>query len=178
MYLLLISFENVIPIHIAELLKTKGAASACEFVKHGILGTTVAFSLLIVPLSILGRPILRLLYGPAMVAFYVPLVLQMVSIVVQAAVTQSFYLFRGLRDTRALLRSNALSAVASVGTVYLFGHLWKAPGIVLSSLFGQAIVVAYFIVHWIRHREELLLRYPPPGSSVTGAEIGALESEV
>jgi O-antigen/teichoic acid export membrane protein len=113
-----------------------------------------------VPLSIFGRPLLRLLYGPAMVAFYVPLVLQMVSIVVQAAVTQWFYLFRGLCDTRALLRANALSAIASIGTVYLFGHLWKAPGIVLSSLLGQVIVVAYFIMHWMRHREQLLLRYP------------------
>ncbi|MGC2210406.1 MAG: hypothetical protein WA532_09885 [Candidatus Korobacteraceae bacterium] len=170
MYLLLLACENVVPIHIAELLQTKGAASACEFVKHGILATTVSFSLLILPLSIFGRTILRLLYGPAMVAFYIPLLLQMVNTVVQAAVTLSFYLFRGLRDTRALLRANALSAMASVGTVYLFGHQWKAPGIVLSSLFGQVIVVAYFFLHWMRHRRELLLRYPPPKLSETEAE--------
>lgn len=178
MYLLLVSFENVIPIRIAEILKAKGTAGAVEYVKHAILGTTAFFSLLILPLSILGRPILRLLYGPAMVAFYLPLVLQMVNIVVQAAATQSFYLFRGLQDTRALLRANALSAAASVGTVYLFGRLWLTPGIVLSSLCGQVIIVAYFISHWMRHREEFLLRYPSPNSPRDDVQVSNLPNEV
>jgi|GEM_PF-1068320 O-antigen/teichoic acid export membrane protein len=163
--LVLTSIENVVPIRIAEELKKTGAQGAYSFTRRAIVGGTALFGLLIVPIGIFGRPILRFLYGPAMVAFYVPMLLQLASIVVQIASNLWVYFYRGVRDTRALLRGNALSAIASVATVYFFGHLWQAPGIVLSSLFGLASAVVYFIVHWMRHREELLLRYPPYSSS-------------
>ena len=158
--LVLTSIENVVPIRIAEELKKTGAQGAYRFTRRAIVIGTALFGLLLVPVGIFGRPILRFLYGPAMVAFYVPMLLQLASIVVQIASNLWVYFYRGVRDTRALLRGNALSAIASVATVYLFGHLWQAPGIVLSSLFGLASAVVYFIVHWMRCREELLLRYP------------------
>jgi O-antigen/teichoic acid export membrane protein len=104
-----------------------------------------------------------------MVAFYVPMLLQLASIVVQIASNLWVYFYRGVRDTRALLRGNALSAIASIATVYLFGHLWQAPGIVLSSLFGLASAVVYFIVHWMRHRDELLILYPSQSLSNANA---------
>jgi O-antigen/teichoic acid export membrane protein len=177
-YLLFTSFENVVPIRIAEVLKTRGTASAYSFVKRLILCTAAFFGLLILPVGIFGRPILRLLYGPALVTFYLPMVIQLVSVVVQAVSLQQYYFFRALQDSRALLKSNALCAMVSVGTVYFFGHLWNAPGIMLSSLCGQAIVVAYFMLHWVRHREELLLRYPSLSPLKTDVAINTAENNL
>jgi O-antigen/teichoic acid export membrane protein len=138
---------------------------------------TTLFALLVLPVAIFGRPLLRFFYGPAMAAFYVPMVLQLVSVLVQAVAIQSFYFFRGLHDTRALFRANVLSAFASLATVYLFGHLWKAPGIVLSSLFSQVVLVVYYALHWARHRNELLLLYPPRGSFKDDLDKVASEAE-
>jgi O-antigen/teichoic acid export membrane protein len=145
---------------IAEELKKNGTAGAYALMQRAIWTGTVAFSALVIPISIFGRPLLHLLYGPAMVAFYMPMLLQLVGIVIQSAITMWFYLYRGLRETRVLLQASALCAVADLAAVYFFGHLWQAPGIVLASLFGQVLTVAYCILYWSRHREELLMRFP------------------
>ncbi len=176
--MVLSALENVIPIRIAEELKKNGTAGAFAFVKRVTLLITALFSLLILPAAIFGRPILRFLYGPAMEAFYLPMVLQLVSVLVQAVAIQSFYFFRGLHDTRALLRANVISAIASLGTVYLFGHLWKAPGIVLTSLFSQVVLVAYYALHWTRYRDELLLLYPSNGLVKPGSEDAISEIRI
>jgi O-antigen/teichoic acid export membrane protein len=158
--LVLASLENFIPIRISEELKMRGTAGAYAFVRRFILYATTLFGLLIVPVAFFGRPVLRLLYGPVMVAFYAPMLLQLLTIVVRTVAIESSYLFRGLHDSRALLRANALSALASVSTIYIFGRLWNASGIVLSSMLGQLAMTAYFAFHWWRHKDELLLRYP------------------
>ena len=175
--LVLAALENVIPIRVSEELRKSGTAGAFAFIKRVILLITTLFALLVLPVAIFGRPLLRFFYGPAMAAFYVPMVLQLVSVLVQAVAIQSFYFFRGLHDTRALFRANVLSAFASLATVYLFGHLWKAPGIVLSSLFSQVVLVVYYALHWARHRNELLLLYPPRGSFKDDLDKVASEAE-
>jgi O-antigen/teichoic acid export membrane protein len=181
--LVLTSIENVIPIRIAEELKRTGAKGAYVLTRRTIVGGTVLFSLLLVPVGIFGRPILRILYGPAMMAFYVPMLLQLGSIVVQIASNLWVYFYRGVRDTRALLRGNALSAITSIATVYLFGRLWQAPGIVLASLLGMASAVMYFMLHWVRHREELVLRYPTgslftPAATVAVSDVESAEIDL
>jgi O-antigen/teichoic acid export membrane protein len=158
--LVLSSLENVIPIRISEELKSRGTAGAYVFVRRVMLYATSLFALLLVPVALFGRPILRLLYGPVMVAFYFPMLLQLLTIVVRTIAIESFYFFRGLHDTRALLRANAFSAIASVSSIYFLGRVWNASGIVISSLLGQLVVVAYFALHWSRHKDDLLLRYP------------------
>lgn len=164
--MVLSSLENVIPIRVAEEIKRNGAASAHAYLQRAIFSCFVLLSPLLVIVAIFGRSILRLLYGPAMVAFYVPMVLQLVCILVQIAGRPWFFFYRGVQDTSALLRGNLLSALASVSTVYLFGHLWKAPGVVLASIFGQMMIVAYSTLHWMRNREKLLLRYPKNSTGV------------
>jgi O-antigen/teichoic acid export membrane protein len=159
-YLVLNSLENIIPMRIAEEIKKKGAEGAYSFIKRAIFGGTLFFGLLILPVGVFGRPILRLLYGPAMVAFYLPMLLQLTSIVIQIASILWFHFYRSIQDTRALVRANVISAITSVATVYLFGHLWKAPGIVLSSLLGQTMIVLYSMLHWHYHRKHILLRHP------------------
>jgi O-antigen/teichoic acid export membrane protein len=159
-FLILIATENVFPMRIAEELAKHGTAGAYALVQRAIWVGTAVFGLLVIPISIFGRSLLHLLYGPPMVAFYLPMLLQLVGIVVQSAITMWFYFYRGVRDTRALLQASALCAAADVAAVYFFGRLWQAPGIVLASLLGQILTVGYCMLYWSRHREELLLRYP------------------
>jgi len=180
--LVLTSLENVVPIRIAEELNKTGARGAYRFTQRAIVGGIALFGVLIVPIGVFGRPILRFIYGPTMVVFYVPMLLQLVGVVMQAASNLWVYFYRGIRDSRALLRANALSAITSIATVYLFGHLWGASGIVTSSLVGLASAVAYFIMHWMRHRERILLQYPARSSfkriaavSVPGNEYAEID---
>jgi O-antigen/teichoic acid export membrane protein len=159
--LVLNSIENVVPIRLAEELKVKGTAGAYKFIQRAILVGVVSLGLILVPLGLFGRPILGFLYGPAMEAFYLPMLLQLSAIVVWIAGRLWFYLYRGVRDTRALLRANALSAIVSLATVYFLGHLWQASGVVLASLLGQMSIVVYCMFHWLCYRHELLLRFLP-----------------
>jgi Na+-driven multidrug efflux pump len=158
-YLFLIAIENVVPIRIAEELKRKGTAEAYAFTQRAIWGGVAIFGSIVLPIGIFGRQLLHLLYGPAMIAYYLPMVLQLVSIVVQAAISMWLYFYRGLQDTRALLQVNVTYAIVNIATVYWFGRLWQAPGIVLSSLLAQLIAIAYCINYWTRHSKELLLRH-------------------
>ena len=183
--LLLTSLENVVPIRISEELKTGGTAAAYKYVVRVTIGAAALFTLLLLPVGIFGRTILRVLYGPVMVAFYLPMLLQLVVVVARTVAIESFYFFRGLHDARALLRASALSAISSVGTIYFFGHFWQASGIVLCSLLGQVVIIVYFIFYWIHHRHELLLRFPPggpvkanPGEMVYKSNVQEITCEV
>jgi hypothetical protein len=158
-YLVLNSLDNFVPIKIGEELKRGGTAAAYRFVKRAIWGGTILFSLFVLPIAIFGRPILRILYGPAMVAFYWPMLFQLITIVIQTSAVLWFHLFRGLHDSQALVRGSAACAVASAATVYLFGHYWQASGIVLASLTGQVAIVVYSILHWKRREHEFLSRF-------------------
>jgi O-antigen/teichoic acid export membrane protein len=162
--LVLTSLDNVLPIKIAEILKTRGTNGAYAFTRKSILLASLLLGSLLVPVAVFGRPLLRLVYGSAVVAFYVPMLLQLVNIIVGIATRLWFYLYRGVRDTRAILRANVLCAITSVATVYALGHYWNAAGIIMASLLGQVAIVAYCISHWRRYREELLSRYPQPST--------------
>jgi O-antigen/teichoic acid export membrane protein len=170
-YLVLNSLDNFVPIKIAEELKRSGTAAAYRFIVKAIWGGTVLFSLFILPIAVFGRPILRVLYGPAMVAFYWPMLLQLITIVIQTSAVLWFHLFRSLQDSRALLRGSAACAVASAATVYWFGHYWQASGIVRASLTGQVAIVAYCIFHWKRHEHQLLSRFPGAEKTPQTAEV-------
>ncbi len=160
MYLILMSFENVAPIRMAEELKRHGAAGTYALVQRWILGATLFFSLTMAPISVFGRPILRLLYGPALVAFYWPMVLQLITIVVSAATMLWFHFYRTVQETEAMLEANGLAAAANLLTVYWFGHLWNATGIVISILLGQVVIALHCMFYWARHRGAILARYP------------------
>jgi O-antigen/teichoic acid export membrane protein len=163
--LVLTSLDNVLPLKIADILKAKGTPGAYRFTRSAMLFAAVGLGSLLVPVAVFGRPLLRLVYGPAVVAFYVPMLLQLVNIVVGIATRLWFYLYRGVRDTRAILRANFLCAMTSVATVYILGHFWGASGIVLTSLLGQVAIVAYCTLHWRRYRQELMARYPEPSEA-------------
>lgn len=163
--LVLTSLDNVLPLKIADILKAEGTPGAYRFTRNMMLLATVSLGSLLVPVAVFGRPLLRLVYGPAVVAFYVPMLLQLVSIVVGIATRLWFYLYRGVRDTRAILRANILCAVTSVATFYVLGHLWGVSGIVLAYLLGQVAIVTYCVLHWTRYRRELVARYPEPSAT-------------
>jgi len=158
--LLLTSLDNVLPIRIAELLKSSGTDGAYQFTRRWIFLASTVLGALLIPIALFGRPLLRLVYGPAVIAFYLPMLLQLVNIIVGIATRLWFYLYRGVRDTRAILRANMMCAVLSIGCVYPLGHFWQASGIVLSSVLGQIGIVAYCFFHWRLYRDELLERYP------------------
>jgi hypothetical protein len=176
-YLVLSSLDNVIPMQVAGELKRKGTAGAYVFIQRAIYGGMASLGLLLLPIGIFGRPILKAVYGPDVVAFYVPMLLQLLGMVMQIPSRLWGFLYRGLQDTQALVRANALSATTSIATVYWFGHLWDASGVALSGLCSQLLVVVYCIHHWMRHREDLLLRYLPEGSARSQLPTVALENE-
>lgn len=158
--LVLTSLENVIPLKIGELLKTKGTSAAFAYTRKAIIGSTVILALILVPVAIFGRSIIRFVYGPAVVAFYIPMLLQLVAIVL--AITQRLwiYFYRGVQDTRAILRANLVCSVAGVAGLFVFGPIWKASGVVLASLCAYMALIIYCAFHWVYSQDELLRRYP------------------
>lgn len=173
MNLVLAAIENVMPIRMAEQLKKSGAAGAFLLTQKMILAGAVIFAVAALPIAIFGRQILRLLYGPAMVPFYWAMVLQLSTLVVQVASNLYVYFYRSVRDTTPLVRAYAVNAVVSLVTVYTFGRLWDATGIVLSSLVGMFAGVAYFVAYWAKHRARLLERYPAGLMTETAAAAAA-----
>ena len=160
-YLVLSSLDNVIPMKIAEELHHKGSAGTYKFILRSIQLGTLAFVLLLLPIAIYGRSILTLVYGPALVVFYVPLLLQLSGVIMQVSSRLWIFLYRGLLDTRAVVRANIVSVVFALVTVYSFGRWWGATGIALSGLFSQCAVVVYCVGYWHLHRLDLLGRHVP-----------------
>jgi len=161
-YLILTSLENVVPIRLAEELKKEGAAGAYALAQRWILYSTIFFSVMIVPIAVFGKTILRVLYGPALVAFYWPMFLQLITIVVTAATMLWFHFYRTVQETPVMLQANGLAAMANLLTVYWFGHLWHASGIVISMLLGQVVIALHCIFYWARYRGAILARHPVP----------------
>ncbi len=163
-YLILISFENIVPIRLAEELKKSGAAGAHALAQRWIVGATFFLTLATVPIAIFGKTILRVLYGPALEAFYWPLLLQLVSMVVSCAGMLWIHLYRSVHQTAPILHANGLATIANLLTVYWFGHLWGASGIVLSILLGQVVMALYWMLFWARNRLAILACYPSAGA--------------
>jgi O-antigen/teichoic acid export membrane protein len=134
--------------------------------------STLALGLLLIPIAIFGRSILRIVYGAAVVAFYVPMLLQLANMVIGIVTRLWFYFYRGVHDTRAVLRANALCTIVGVSTLFILGPLWKSTGVVLASLCSYVAIVVYCVYHWNRYKEELLLRFPGD-SSVVAATSGS-----
>lgn len=163
-YLILMSFENVVPIRLAEELKREGAIGTYVLAQRWIFGATLFFAVATLPIGFFGKTILRVLYGPALVAFYWPMLLQLLTIVVSAATMLWFHFYRTVHETPVMLQANGLAALANLLTVYWFGHLWNASGIVISMLLGQVVIALHCMLYWARHRDEILARYPVPGA--------------
>lgn len=172
MNLVLTAIENVMPIRMAEELKKNGAAGAFALTQKAIFAGAAIFALVALPIAIFGHQILRLLYGPAMAPFYWPMVLQLACLIVQVASNLYVYFYRSVRDTRPVMRAYAVNAVASLVTVYAFGRLWDATGIVLSSLAGMLAGVAYFVAYWAKHRMQLLESHPAQMAAAAQAATG------
>jgi O-antigen/teichoic acid export membrane protein len=164
LYLFLLSSENVIPIRIAEELRKNGPAGAHAFTVRIITIAVAAAVGIIAPIAFFGRSILAFIYGPAVAVFYLPMVLTLVYTVLQGTTTMWFYLYRGVKDSRAIVTATAISAIGSVATVYWFGHLWNATGIVLSTMLGQVVTFAYCMLHWRASRDKFLLNQEFPKS--------------
>ena len=157
LYLFLLSSENVVPIRIAEELRKNGPVGAHAFTMR-IIAIAVAASVgIIAPIAFFGRSILAFIYGPAVAVFYLPMVLTLVCTVLQGTTTMWFHLYRGMRDSRAIVMATAINAIGSVATIYWFGHLWHATGIVLATMLGQIVTFAYCMLHWRASREKFLL---------------------
>jgi O-antigen/teichoic acid export membrane protein len=171
-YLILMSFENVVPIRMAEELKKSGAQGTYALAQRWIVVSSLLFALALVPIAIFGKPILKFLYGPALVAFYWPMVLQLATIVVTAATMLWFHLYRTVQETPVMLQANGLAALANLLTVYWFGRLWNASGIVISMLLGQVVIALFCMFYWARHRASILERYPAPDVAVSAESLG------
>ncbi len=161
-YLLLISLENFVPVRMAETLQATGAAGAYRYARRAIVLGCVFFTLVVLPIGVLGRTILSRLYGPALVVFYAPLLLQLVAILFQIPANMWVFLYRGLGQTRVLVHANLLSAALSLGLVYLLGRTLGPSGIVLASLAGVISAVAYYVLYWSRHSGTLERQHPAP----------------
>lgn len=170
-YLILMSFENVVPIRMAEQLKRTGAAGTYAMAKRWIAMSSLLFSVAMVPIAVFGKPILKFLYGPALVAFYWPMLLQLATIVVTAATMLWFHFYRTVQETPVMLQANGLAALANLITVYWFGRLWSASGIVLSILLGQVVIAVFCALYWARNRTEILERYPAPDVAMTAESL-------
>ncbi|MFZ0304488.1 MAG: MATE family efflux transporter [Terracidiphilus sp.] len=163
LYLFLLALENVIPIRIAEELRRKGPEGAHAFTQRTILTGIAISGLIILPIAIFGRPLLAYIYGPAVSVFYVPMLLTLMFVVLQGATSMWQFLYRGVKDTRAIITVNILNTSVNLATVYWFGHRWQATGIVLSVIAGQAIALYYCFLHWRRFSERLLMGCEQPG---------------
>jgi O-antigen/teichoic acid export membrane protein len=152
-----LSLENVVPIRVAEELKSRGPIGAHRFICRAIFAGVAAAGFLIVPIAVFGRPLLIHIYGPALAPFYPPMLLTMLSVVLAGINSMWLYLYRGLKDSRAILFIAILSTVGCVATVYWFAHMWQAIGIVLATMSGQVMALGYSILHWRASREKLLL---------------------
>jgi O-antigen/teichoic acid export membrane protein len=159
-YLILMSLENVVPIRLAEELKRNGSEGAYVLMQRWTVRGTVFFALATIPIAIFGKTILKVIYGPALVPFYRPMLLQLATIVITYATILWFHFYRSVLETAAMMRANALATLANLLTVYWFGHLWNASGIVLSILLGQVAIAAYCMFYWARHRSAILTRFP------------------
>jgi O-antigen/teichoic acid export membrane protein len=158
--LVLTSLENVIPIRVAEILKSGGAQQACDYVRRAIYLSVLGLGPVLLVVALFGHSILRVVYGPAMVPFYLPMLLQLLGVFVMIAGRLWLFFFRGVQDGRAMLWANALSAFASISTIWVFGRLWGGAGIVGSSLSGQVIIVVFSMFYWARHQSELTRKFP------------------
>ena len=156
----LTSLDNVLPMKIGELLKTKGTAGAYAYIRKAMIVSTLAMGLVLIPIAIFGRSILRIVYGPAVVAFYIPMLLQLCNMVVGIVTRLWFYFYRGVQDTRAVLRATIVSTLVGVPALFIFGPLWKSTGVALASLSGYLAIAVFCIYHWRRFKDELLLRFP------------------
>jgi O-antigen/teichoic acid export membrane protein len=160
MTLVVLSLENFVPMRIGEELGRSGAGGAYALVQRLIFGFTLLFALATAPVALFGRTILRVLYGPPLVAFYWAMVLQLVTMVVTAATTLWLQFYRCLQDSRAILWANAVASAASLASVYWLGHRWNVSGLAFASLFGPTSVLMCSVLYWRRHRERILLEYP------------------
>jgi hypothetical protein len=105
-----------------------------------------------------------------LVPFYLPMLLTLLSVVLQGMISMWFYFYRGLKDSRAILSTSAVITIGSMAMVYWFGHLWQASGIVSAILFGQVLALGYCILHWRLSRKDHLLNYH---ESIESADAGA-----
>jgi O-antigen/teichoic acid export membrane protein len=158
--LVLTALENVIPLKVGELLKTKGTVAAFAYTRNTILACAVVLTAILIPVAIFGRSIIRAVYGPAVVAFYIPMLLQLVVIIFGIAQRLWIYFYRGVKDTRAIVRANFVFALAGVIGLFLFGPIWKSAGVVLASMCAYVALIAYCTYHWIGSRDELIRLYP------------------
>jgi len=164
--LVLTALENVIPMKVGKLLKDEGTAAAFSYIRNAMLICAVSLTAILIPVAFFGRSIIRVVYGPAVVAFYIPMLLQLVVIIFSIAQRLWIYFYRGVQDTRAIVRSNVACALAGIAGLLIFGPIWKSPGVVLASLCSSVTMIIYCTIHWIRTRDKLIRLYPGDSSSI------------
>lgn len=160
MNLILTSLENVVPVQVAEALNDKGARRAYRSVMRAIVRITLIFTPFVLVFALFGRPLLVVAYGARMGDFFVPMILQLLAMLVQIAARLLLYFYRGIQDSRAIVRSSLAGAAGCLVTVFLFGSWWGAVGVCLASLAGQMIVVGYCMLHWSMHGKGHEVAYP------------------
>jgi O-antigen/teichoic acid export membrane protein len=156
LYLFVLALENVVPIRIAEELRSKGPAGAHRFTQRAIFAGAAASGLIIVPIAVFGKSLLGHIYGPALAPFYLPMLLTMLSVVLQGIISMWLYLYRGLKDSRAILFTTVLNTVGCVAIVYWSAHVWQASGIVFAAMFGQVLALGYCMLHWRTSHKDFL----------------------
>ena len=174
--LVLTSLENVVPIRVAEELKRNGAGAAHEYVTRTIVRCALLFAPLVASFAVFGRPILRILYGPSMEAFYVPMTVQLAAVMAQIAGRLMIYFCRGVQKSHAIIASNALGTGACLIAVYTLGRLWGATGVALAALVGQATIVGYCALDWKLNSRKLLEAFPGHNSSTTDVATNLKEN--
>jgi O-antigen/teichoic acid export membrane protein len=158
--LALLSIENVIPVRLAEEIYRHGADAAYRFTRKATIGGVLLFSIVLIPLILFGKPILRFLYGAEVVAYYVPMLIQMVNMVLATVVRMYFYFFRSVQETKAMLVANGLCAIVSVATIFPLGHFFHASGIILASTSGQIAIILVSVWYWRAHKDRILRDNP------------------
>lgn len=158
--LFLSSLDNVLPLRMGEEIQRGGAAGAYRFMQRGIALATLLFVFILLPAALFGRPLLQFFYGPALVVFYVPMLWQLLSVLVNSNSRLWVFFFRGVQDSAPIVHSNLLCAIANLASIYWLGRHFGASGVVLSGLLGQALMIVYAMLYWQRRRDALRSRYP------------------
>jgi O-antigen/teichoic acid export membrane protein len=156
--LIMTSLDNFVPLQIGDRLRNGGPQAAFVLIRRSCLTAVPLFAIAMVPVAVFGHQILRFLYGPAMVAFFIPMLLQLTNMMLSVVTRLVSHLYRGLHETRVMLQASILSACAIFASIYPFSRHFGAAGIVTSGLVGQVLIVVYYALYWQTHKSTLLAK--------------------
>jgi O-antigen/teichoic acid export membrane protein len=130
------ALDNVIPVNAADRYRKGGMASLVAYLRSVALRGTVALVPAIAIMVLLGRPLIKLLYGERYVAFASLIGWQGLYFVSQFYVAQLYYFFRVVSATRSMFICCCVVAVVTTSMTLLLVQRYSATGVVAALVCG------------------------------------------